>query len=75
MNYSLWTRYEPIMIRLVVQTTSPQEIVLKVYDPNQANTYFTDRQKNVNGVEELFIILSMSKPFFNKHLIIYYDPN
>ncbi len=60
MIFSLWTRYEPIMIKVVVQTTSPQEIVLKVYDPSQANTYFTDRQKTVNGVEELFIRMPLS---------------
>lgn len=60
MNFTLWTRYEPIMIKVVVQTTSPQDIVLKVYDPTQANTYFTDREKNVNGIEELFVRMPLS---------------
>ena len=60
MNFTLWTRYEPIMIKVVVQTNSPQTIVLKVYDPKQANTYFTDREKTVNGVEELFVRMPLS---------------
>ncbi len=60
MTYTLWTRYEPIMIKIVVQTSSPQDIVLKVYDPTQANTYFTDREKSVNGVEELFVRMPLS---------------
>lgn len=60
MTYTLWTRYEPIMIKIVVQTSSPQDIVLKVYDPTQANTYFTNRDKNVNGVEELFVRMPLS---------------
>lgn len=60
MTYTLWTRYEPIMIKIVVQTSSPQDIVLKVYDPTQANTYFTNREKNVNGVEELFVRMPLS---------------
>ena len=60
MNFTLWTRYEPIMIKVVIQTTSPQDIVLKVYDPTQANTYFTNREKNIDGIEELFVRMPLS---------------
>lgn len=60
MNYTLWTRYEPIMVKVVVVTKSPQNIVLKVYDSKQANTYFTDRTKVVNGEQELFVRMPLS---------------
>lgn len=60
MNYKIWTRYEPIMLKIVVRTTSPQNIRLKVYDPTQANTYFTDRTKLVEGEQELFVRMPLS---------------
>jgi Zn-dependent protease with chaperone function len=48
------------MIKVVVRTTSPQKIVLKVSDSSQANTYFTDRTKTVNGEQELFVRMPLS---------------
>lgn len=60
MNFKMWLRYEPVMIKVVVRTTSPQKIVLKVSDSSQANTYFTDRTKTVNGDQELFVRMPLS---------------
>ena len=60
MNFKLWTRYAPCMIKVVVKTSSPQTIVLKVFDPSQANTVFTDRTKEVNGTQELFVRLPLA---------------
>lgn len=60
MNFKMWLRYEPVMIKVVVRTTSPQKIVLKVYDSSQANTYFTDRTKTVNGEQELFVRMPLA---------------
>jgi hypothetical protein len=48
------------MIKVVLQTTSPQTIVLKVSDPSQANTFFTDRTKVVNGIQELYVRMPLS---------------
>lgn len=48
------------MIKIVVKTDSPQTIVLKVFDPSQANTFFTDRTKEVNGTQELFVRMPLS---------------
>ena len=48
------------MIKVVVRTSSPQVIVLQVSDPSQANTYFTDRTKTVNGVQELYVRMPLS---------------
>lgn len=60
MNFTLWTRYEPVTVKVVVATTSPQSIALKVYDPSQANTVFTDRTKTVNGKSELYVRMPLS---------------
>ncbi len=60
MNFKLWCRYEPIMIKVVVKTSSPQNIVLKVSDPSQANTFFTDRTKVVDGTQDLFVRMPLS---------------
>ena len=60
MNFKMWLRYEPTMIKVVVRTTSPQKIVLKVSESSQANTYFTDRTKTVNGEQELFVRMPLS---------------
>jgi hypothetical protein len=60
MNYTLWTRYEPIKVKVVVKTTTPQNIVIKVFDAKQANTYFIDRTKIINGEQELFVRMPLS---------------
>lgn len=60
MKIHLWTRYEPIMLRLVIKTSSPEMMVLKVYDSSQANTFFADREKTVDGYQELFIRMPVS---------------
>lgn len=60
MNFKLWMRYAPSMIKVVVKTSSPQTMVLKVSDPSQANTYFTDRTKVVDGTEELYVRMPLS---------------
>lgn len=60
MNFKLWVRFEPIMIKVVVKTSSPQTIALKVFDPSQANTVFTERTKEINGTQELFVRMPLS---------------
>ena len=73
MQYKLWTRYEPIMVKIVVKTTSPETIKVKVFDPTQANTIFTDREKVVDGVQELFIRMPLSP--YSTALAIYNKKN
>lgn len=73
MNYSLWTRYEPIMVKIVVKTQSPQDIVIKVFDKNQANTFFTDREKKVDGLQDLYIRMPLSP--YSTSLSIYNKKN
>lgn len=53
-------RWEPSMIKVVVKTISPQEMVLKVFDSTQSNTVFTDRTKLVDGEQELFVRMPLS---------------
>jgi hypothetical protein len=48
------------MIKVVVKTSSPQNIVLKVSDPSQANTFFTDRTKMVDGTQELYVRMPLA---------------
>ena len=48
------------MIKVVVKTSSPQNIVLKVSDPSQANTFFTDRTKIVDGTQELYVRMPLA---------------
>lgn len=60
MNYKLWMRYEPSMLKVVIKTDSPQEIAVKVFDSSQANTYFTDRTKMIDGVQELFVRMPLA---------------
>lgn len=60
MNYKLWMRWEPSMIKVVVKTIAPQEMVLKVFDSSQGNTVFTDRTKMVEGEQELFVRMPLA---------------
>ena len=60
MQYKLWTRYEPIMVKVVVRTSSLELIVLKAFDPTQANTVFMDREKMIDGVQELYVRMPLS---------------
>lgn len=60
MNFKLWTRYEPCKVKIVVRTTAPQNIVLKVSDPSQANTLFTDRTKIVEGTQDLYVRMPLA---------------
>jgi len=60
MKYTLWTRYEPCMLKIVIRTQSPQEIALKVYDDSHPNTYFTDRTKTINGSQDLFVRMPLA---------------
>ncbi len=48
MTYKLVTRYAPCMVQIIVLTKSAEMLCLKVYDPNQKNTVFTERKKNNN---------------------------
>lgn len=60
MNYRLWTRYAPCMIKVVVKVRQPLEIVLKAFDANQANTFFTDRTKKITDQETLYIRMPLA---------------
>jgi len=60
MQYNLWTRYAPCKVKIVVRTTSPQVIVLKVYDKGQANTYFTNRTKTIDGTQDLYVRMPLA---------------
>lgn len=66
-------RYSPAMIKVVVRTTSPQNIVLRVSDNTQANTVFTDRKKVVDGTQELFVRMPLAPN--TAILSIYNDKN
>ena len=73
MNFKVWTRHEPIMIKVVIRTKSPEEIALEAYDPNHANTYFTRRTKRIEGTEDLFIRMPLSP--YNTTLSVYNKKN
>ena len=72
------------MVKIVIKTQSPQDIVIKVFDKNQANTFFTDREKKVDGLQDLYIRMPFSsnltfctKPLspYNTSLSIYNKKN
>ena len=60
MNYSMWTRHNPCMVRVRVKTNKPCKIRLIGSDKNQANTKFIDSVKMISGEEDLFIRMPMS---------------
>jgi len=60
MNFKMWTRYEPIMVRILIRTKSPQQIVLNAFDSSHADTYFTKRTKVIDGEQELFVRMPLS---------------
>lgn len=60
MEFKLWTRYSPCKVKIVVKTSAPQNIVLKVSDPSQANTLFTDRTKVIDGTQELYVRMPLA---------------
>lgn len=60
MNFKLWTRWEKCMIRVVVRTTSKQNIAFKAYSEAHANTVFTARTKVIDGEESIYIRLPLS---------------
>ena len=73
MTYKIWLRYEPCMLKIVVRTNSPENIVLKVLDPTQANTFFTDRSKQINGEQELFVRMPLAPS--TASIVIYNEKN
>ena len=73
MNFKVWTRHEPIMIKVVIATKSPQEIAIEAYDSTQANTYFTRRTKMIDGKEEIFIRMPLSP--YTTSLAVYNKKN
>ncbi|MFY8161478.1 MAG: hypothetical protein ACOVNU_09125 [Candidatus Kapaibacteriota bacterium] len=60
MQYSLWTRYNPCMVRVRVRTPKPTKIRLIGSDKSQANTKFIDAAHIINGEQDLFIRMPMS---------------
>lgn len=60
MDFTMWTRYSPCMVKVVVRTSAPQTIALKVFDPSHANTVFTERTKQVEGTQELYVRMPLA---------------
>lgn len=60
MNFTLWTRYEPCMLRVVVKTSAKENIVFKAYSDEHPNTYFTARSKMIDGEEAIYIRLPLA---------------
>ena len=73
MTYRLNTRYSPCMVQIVVLTKSAEILCLKVYDPNQKNTVFTERKKTITGKESLFVRMPLSSNVIN--IQIYNEKN
>ena len=73
MTYKIWLRYEPCMLKIVVNTTSSQNLVLKVFDPSQANTVFTERTKIIDGKQELFVRMPLAPS--TASIVIYNEKN
>lgn len=60
MKFKVWCRYEPCMVRLLVETTKPTKLRLIASDKDQANTKFMDASKIVNGREDLVVRLPLA---------------
>ena len=60
MQYTMWTRYAPCMVKVKVRTPKPTKIKLVAKDKNQANTEFTNTTKTINGEQDMFIRLPLS---------------
>ena len=60
MNYKMWCRYEPCMVRVRLRTIQPSKIRLIASDKDQANTKFIDAVKIINGEEDLLIRMPIS---------------
>jgi len=60
MQYTMWTRYAPCMVRLKIRTPKPTKIMLVAKDKRQANTEFTNTTKIIDGEQDLFIRMPLS---------------
>lgn len=60
MKFKIWTRYEPSLIRVKVDSPSPVKLRLVAYDKDQANTVFMDAVKIVNGAEDLVVRMPLA---------------
>lgn len=60
MKFKVWSRYEPEMLRVIVETQKPEKIRLIAYDKDQANTVFMDAIKIVNGREDLVVRMPLA---------------
>lgn len=60
MKIMLWTRHEPLMLKLILTSSAPEQLAIKVYDTNQANTFFANRVKKVDGEQELYVRMPVS---------------
>lgn len=60
MNFICDTNNEPQTFKVVVKTAKPQRIRIKVYDPNNPNTVYTYRTKDIRGEEAFFVRLPLS---------------
>jgi hypothetical protein len=53
------------MVQIVILTQSAEVLCLKVYDPYQKNTVFTERKKTITGKESLFVRMPLSSNVIN----------
>jgi hypothetical protein len=61
------------MVQIVILTQTAEMLCLKVYDPNQKNTVFTERKKTITGKESLFVRMPLSSNVIN--IQIYNEKN
>jgi len=61
------------MVQIVILTQTAQMLCLKVYDPNQKNTVFTERKKTITGKESLFVRMPLTSNVIN--IQIYNEKN
>jgi hypothetical protein len=60
MNFKIPTRYEELMLEVVVETTKPCRVRLVVFDLKHPKTKFTDRPMNIDGRRRLIVRMPLS---------------
>lgn len=60
MQFNIHCHKKPVQIEIVLRTASPERIMLKVFDKNKPNTYYTRRYKTINGVGKLIVKMPQS---------------
>ena len=55
MKYNIYCGYDPLTLRVDIETVQPQKIMLKVHDKSLPNTYFTNRYMVITGKKSLYV--------------------